>query len=103
MHFISSLISYYFLLFIGAIISNVTLNTKHVEVLVFRHLSGAFVISVTALVIFDLHFPFSFGTPRCTTGLNIFIQFICSLIKTHEIDLHLCELDRFLLNVMFSL
>ena len=30
--------------------SSVTLNTKHVEVLVFRHLSGAFVSSVTVLV-----------------------------------------------------
>ena len=30
---------------------NVTLNTKHVEVFVLRHLSGAFVTSVTALVL----------------------------------------------------
>jgi len=37
----SSLISYCFILFIDATMFNVTLNTKHVEVLVFRHLSGA--------------------------------------------------------------
>jgi len=48
--YFSSLFSYYFLLLIGAIMSNVTLNTKHVEVLVFRDLSGAFVTSVTAFV-----------------------------------------------------
>ena len=48
------LISYWFLLFIGAIMSYVTLNTKHVEELVFRHLSGAFITSVTALVIIVL-------------------------------------------------
>jgi len=33
---------------------NVTLNTKHVEVLVSRHLSGAFVISVTTLVYYHV-------------------------------------------------
>ena len=47
----SSFISYCFLLFIGAIMSIVILNTKHVDVLVLRPLSEEFVTSVTAFVL----------------------------------------------------
>jgi len=68
----SSFISYCFLLFIGAIISIVTLNTKHVDVLVLIHLSEAFVTSVTAFVHKVMQSPHSDYVTRCY--FNICLQ-----------------------------
>jgi len=53
--------------------SNVTLNTKLVEVLVFRHLSGAFVTSVTALV--------------CQIFVRVNVRFVCACTGQWSIPL----------------
>jgi len=62
--------------------SNVTLNTKHVEVLVFRHISWASVTSMTALVLCFFTLQCSLLKEQCShTHILVYLFYTCLRIR----------------------